>query len=62
MGEDKRLMDEFIDLIGIPALKEVQAKDYPILLQQSFSRFDDPDLIIIAEHENPKHRKFFYRR
>lgn len=60
IGEDKRLMDKFIDLIGIPALKEVQAKDYTILLEQSFSRFGDSDLVIITEYENPNHKKVFF--
>jgi hypothetical protein len=57
IGDDKELMDEFVDLIEIPELRELgETEDYEILLEQSFSDFGDADLIIIIEYKNPKHK------
>jgi len=62
IGEDKDLMDEFISLINIPEIEKLKdtAKDYTILLEQSFSRFGDADLVIIIKYENPKNKKVLF--
>lgn len=62
IGEKKKLMDAFISLINIPEVEKLKdtAKDYTILLEQSFSRFGDADLVIIIEYENPKHKKVLF--
>jgi len=62
IGEDKTLMREFIRLINIPEIEESHniITDYTILLEQSFSRFGDSDLVIILEYENPKEKKVLF--
>jgi len=55
IGEDKYLLKEFIKLISIPNnIKIGEPIDYEILLEQSFSRFGDSDLIIILHYNEPK--------
>lgn len=55
IGYDIELMNEFIQLIDIPELKELgKPNDYEILLEQSFSDFGDADLIIIIEYSETK--------
>lgn len=54
IGEDKRLISEFIGLISLPNKIEIgEPQRYTILLEQSFSRFGDADLIIIIHYEDP---------
>jgi len=62
IGEDKQLMREFIKLINIPEIEESEKiiTDYTILLEQSFSRFGDSDLVIILEYEDPKDKKVLF--
>lgn len=60
IGNDKELMAEFIALIGIPELKIGNPKDYTILLEQSFSRFGDADLVIIIHYEKPEDNKVLF--
>ena len=62
IGEDKTLMDAFISLINIPEIEKLKgtAKDYTILLEQSFSRFGDADLVIIIHYENPEDNKVLF--
>lgn len=52
--EDKGLMKQFIELIKLPKPIDIgKPKKYTILLEQSFSRFGDADLIIIVHYEVP---------
>ncbi len=62
IGEDKELMDEFISLINIPEIEKLKdtAKDYTILLEQSFSRFGDADLVIIIHYKKPENNKVLF--
>ncbi|RKR11568.1 hypothetical protein C8C83_3306 [Flavobacterium sp. 90] len=62
IGEDKELMREFVKLINVPEIEEPNniIIDYTILLEQSFSRFGDSDLIIILEYENPKDKRVLF--
>lgn len=62
IGDDIELMNAFIDLIKIREIKELKStvKDYTILLEQSFSRFGDADLVIIIEYENPEDNKVLF--
>jgi hypothetical protein len=62
IGDDKELMDEFIKLINIPEIEKLKdtAKDYTILLEQSFSRFGDSDLVIIIHYEKPEDNKVLF--
>ncbi len=61
IGDDKELMNNFIELIDIPELKELgKPEDYEILLEQSFSDFGDADLIIIIEYSNPKQKRVLF--
>jgi hypothetical protein len=62
IGDDNELMDAFISLIKIPEIEALKntPKEYTILLEQSFSRFGDCDLVIIIEYENPKHKKVLF--
>jgi len=55
-------MREFIKLINIPEIEDSDKiiTDYTILLEQSFSRFGDSDLVIILEYENPKDKKVLF--
>lgn len=55
------LMSQFIELIDIPEIKKLdKPKDYTILLEQSFSRFGDADLVIIMHYEKPKQNKILF--
>lgn len=58
IGENKKLMNNFIKLINIPELK--QAEDYTLLLEQSFSRFGDADLVIILHYKKPEQNKVLF--
>lgn len=62
IGGDKDLMDEFISLIKIPEIEKLKdtAKDYTILLEQSFSRFGDCDLVIIIHYEKPEDNRVLF--
>ncbi|PTT10124.1 hypothetical protein DBR27_06545, partial [Flavobacterium sp. HMWF030] len=62
IGDDKKLMREFVRLISIPEIEESTEIiiDYTILLEQSFSRFGDSDLVIIVEYEDPKQKKVLF--
>lgn len=63
IGDDKKLMAEFIELIKIPNLKTLEnpiSTDYTILLEQSFSRFGDADLVIIIHYEKPEDDKVLF--
>ena len=54
IGEDKELIKKFIELIELPNKIEIgEPQRYTILLEQSFSRFGDADLIIIIHYEDP---------
>ncbi len=55
IGEDKNLMDKFVQLLNIEELKGMDNPvDYEILLEQSFSGFGSADLIIIIEYKDCK--------
>lgn len=59
IGDNKRLITEFIKLI--PVLSEIdQPDDYDILLEQSFSQFGTSDLIVIAYYNNPKKKLILF--
>jgi len=62
IGGDKELMDEFIGLIKIPEIEKLKdsAKDYTVLLEQSFSRFGDADLVVIIHYEKPEDNKVLF--
>lgn len=61
IGKNIALMNKFIQLINIPELNQLKKpKDYTILLEQSFSRFGDADLIIIVHYDNPKHNRVLF--
>ncbi|PWA05600.1 hypothetical protein [Flavobacterium psychrotolerans] len=61
IGEDKNLLREFIGLIKLPYPIDVgEPKKYTILLEQSFSRFGDADLIIIIHYENKEDKKVLF--
>lgn len=61
IGEDRELMKEFINLIGIPELKELgNPNDYDIFLEQSFSQFGDADLVIKVCYDDPKNDKVLF--
>jgi hypothetical protein len=54
IGEDKELIKKFIELIELPNKIEIgEPQRYTILLEQSFSKFGDADLIIIGHYEEP---------
>lgn len=58
IGNDKTLLTKFIELINIQDLNQLKKpKDFTILLEQSFSRFGDADLVIIIEYEKPLNKK-----
>lgn len=58
IGEDKELMDEFIDKISLPKPFELgNPKRYTILLEQSFSDFGDADLVIIIHYKDEEVEK-----
>lgn len=59
IGDNKRLITEFIKLI--PVLSEIdEPDDYDILLEQSFSQFGTSDLIVIAYYNNPKKKLILF--
>lgn len=61
IGEDIALMNKFIKLFKIPELTDLGfPEDYTILLEQSFSRFGDADLILILHYKNPEHKKVIF--
>ena len=61
IGENKKLLKEFIELIYLPTQIEIgNPTDYEILIEQSFSRFGSSDLIIIIHYENPKDKKVLF--
>lgn len=62
IGEKKELMNAFIGKIAIPEIELLRdsVKDYTILLEQSFSRFGDSDLVIIIEYEKPIKNKVLF--
>lgn len=62
IGEDEELMDGFISKINIPEIESLKdkVKDYTILLEQSFSRFGDSDLVIVIEYEEPQKNKVIF--
>lgn len=61
IGENKKLMNQFIDLISEHNNIDLgKPTDYTILLEQSFSDFGDADLIIIVKYKNPKHKKVLF--
>jgi hypothetical protein len=58
IGEDKVLMDKFIDKISLPKPFELgNPKRYTILLEQSFSDFGDADLVIIIHYKEEEVEK-----
>lgn len=63
IGNDKALMGGFIELIQIPnlnILEDPKPTDYTILLEQSFSRFGDADLVVIIHYEKPEDNKVLF--
>lgn len=61
IGEDKELLNKFIESIKLRNPFELgEPKDYTILLEQSFSRFGDSDLIIIIDYEKPENKKVLF--
>ena len=61
IGEDKELMTRFIGEVMFPEqLKLGNPADYTILLEQSFSRFGDADLVIIIQYENPEENRLLF--
>lgn len=52
IGDDNKLMKEFINELKIPKPFELDEPDnYEILLEQSFSEFGDADLVIIIHYK-----------
>lgn len=61
IGEDKELLKKFISLISIPNKIEIgEPEKYTILLEQSFSRFGDSDLVIIIHYKKPEDKKVLF--
>jgi hypothetical protein len=61
IGEDKELVKKFIELISLPnSIVIGTPKKYTILLEQSFSRFGDADLIIIVHYEKKEDKKVLF--
>ncbi|PCH78090.1 MAG: hypothetical protein COB98_01645 [Flavobacteriaceae bacterium] len=61
IGEDMELMNQFIGLIDLPKTFQLGTpKDYTVLLEQSFSRFGDADLIIIIHYKKPEDKKVLF--
>lgn len=61
IGDDKDLMSKFIGLIDFPKTFELGSpKDYTILLEQSFSRFGDADLVILIHYEKAEDKKVLF--
>ena len=61
IGEDMELMGKFISMISLPEkLVLGNPLDYTILLEQSFSRFGDSDLVIIIHYEESKEDKVLF--
>lgn len=59
IGDDKKLITEFLHLI-FPESIIGKPKDYDIFLEQSFSDFGDADLVIIAEYSKKVKKSFFF--
>jgi hypothetical protein len=61
IGEDKNLLSEFIRLIKLPNSVEMpEILRYTVLLEQSFSRFGDADLVIIIHYKNKDKKVLFF--
>lgn len=61
IGENKKLLTEFIKLISLPNPIEIgEPENYEILLEQSFSEFGDSDIVIIANYKNPSDKKVLF--
>jgi len=61
IGEDKKLLKEFIELIHFPKSIEIgNPLDYEILLEQSLSGFGCSDLIIIIKYKKPENNKVLF--
>lgn len=61
IGESPELMTEFIRKIKLPKSFELgNPENYTILLEQSFSRFGDADLIIIIHYKKPEDKKVLF--
>lgn len=61
IGDDKELMSKFINLMNLREPFHLgNPKDYTVLLEQSFSRFGDADLVIIIHYENPEENKVLF--
>jgi hypothetical protein len=61
IGNDDTRMYDFISLIEIPNLFENGTpRSYDILLEQSFSRFGDADLVIIIKYDKPHKNKVLF--
>lgn len=61
IGEDIELMSDFIGYIDLPiSFKLEKPTKYTVLLEQSFSRFGDADLIIIIHYEKPEQKKVLF--
>jgi hypothetical protein len=61
IGDDKELMSKFINLMNLPEPFQLgNPIDYTVLLEQSFSRFGDSDLVIIIHYEKPLDNKVLF--
>lgn len=61
IGHDKELMGKFINSMNLnESFQLYNPKEYTVLLEQSFSRFGDADLVIIIQYENPKDNKVLF--
>lgn len=61
VGDDKELMSKFINLMDLHEPFQLGSpKDYTVLLEQSFSRFGDADLVIIIHYEDQEDNKVLF--